>query len=89
MANLTSKDGGSHSAPSANLLQRFFLLRLQRMVAVRRERAPFPDVEERDLRLLDRSVYSTFCDCLDLGVAEEARAILYGEDDGPLSDRNE
>ena len=51
------------------------------MVALRREHAPHLEAGAPDLRLLDRSVYSTFCDCLDLGVAAEARAVLSGEHD--------
>ncbi len=89
MAKLTSQDSGRRNVGSADYLQRFFLERLARMVATRRERAPFLEAGELDLRLLDKAVYSTFCDCLDLGVGEKARAILRGEETTYLSGRSE
>ncbi len=85
MGNLTSQGSGSRSGNDTiapRYLQRFFLTRLRRFVSVRRQRGPLLDAGDLDLRLLDRAVYSTFCDCLDLGVGEEARAILRNESAG-------
>ncbi|MHB1162190.1 MAG: hypothetical protein ACYC3V_17940 [Chloroflexota bacterium] len=76
----TSRDNSSRSGRkdrSTRYLQRFFLARLQRMVAVRREQDP--EAGDPNLRLLDKAVYSTFCDCLDLGAGDEARAALRHE----------
>lgn len=77
-SNLISQDSSrsGQKGRATKLLQRFFLKRLQHMVAVRRERGPLLGAGDPDLRLLDKAVYSTFCDCLDLGAGEEARAVL-------------
>ncbi len=82
MSKLVSQDSGNLSGParSPEYLRRFFLARLERVVAVRRERAPLLEAGSMDLRLLDKAVYSTYCDCLDLGASKAARAILRGED---------
>jgi hypothetical protein len=85
LGNVTSKDTGSRSGRKGSApkyLQRFFLQRLDHVVSVRREHAASLEVAEFDLRLLDKAVYSTYCDCLDLGIGDDARAILrdqYGE----------
>ena len=82
MSNLISQDNGKrngHNTGTPQYLQRFFLERLRRLVAIRRERGPLFDVGDFDLRLLDKAVYSTFCDCLDLDSGAEARAILRHE----------
>ncbi|MGE5620776.1 MAG: hypothetical protein ACM3US_16125 [Sphingomonadaceae bacterium] len=83
--NTTSRDNSSrsgHEDRSAQHLQRFFLERLLRMVAIRNERGPLLEAGDPDLRLLDKAVYSTFCDCLDLGAGERARAILHHQPAG-------
>ena len=72
MGNLTSQGNGNRT----DYLREFFIMRLEHMVAVRRERGPELGAGSTDLRLLDKAVYSTFCDCLDLGLAGEAKAIL-------------
>lgn len=74
--SLSRNGRGSRSTPR---LRRLFLKRLRRVVDMRRERAPLLEPGASDLRLLDRAVYSTYCDCLDLGAGEEARAILREE----------
>jgi hypothetical protein len=79
LGNVISQDSGNRSrrkGGAPKYLQRFFLQRLDRIVSVRRERGPLLDAGDLDLRLLDKAVYSTFCDCLDLGVGDDARAIL-------------
>ena len=96
MGNLISQDSSNrsgHNTGAPRYLQRFFLKRLRRFVSIRRERGPLVDAGDFELRLLDKAVYSTFCDCLDLDAGEEARAILRheiagvdtGESDGNLS----
>ncbi|HEX9015756.1 MAG TPA: hypothetical protein VF960_07105 [Chloroflexota bacterium] len=82
MGNLISQDNGNRSGRKGGApkyLQRFFLQRLNRLVSVRRERGPFLDPGDFDLHLLDKAVYSTYCDCLDLGVGDDARSILRNE----------
>lgn len=80
--NLTSRDSSSlgHGVDQPSpTLRRFFLARLRDLVALRSEHArQLPDGDP-NLRLLDKAIYSIYCDCLDLGVGEEARAILRHE----------
>ncbi len=82
MGNLISQDSSNrsgHNTGAPRYLQRFFLKRLRRLVSIRRERGPLMDAGDFELHLLDKAVYSTFCDCLDLDAGEEARAILRHE----------
>jgi len=55
-------------------LQLHFLTRLERLLRLRHQRmgAMSPDM----MRLLDRAIYSTYCDCLDLGVGAEAQQLI-------------
>jgi hypothetical protein len=57
----------------------FFLARLARFVALREQYVGIADEDLNLARLLNKCIYSSFCDCLDLGVGEEARTILRGE----------
>lgn len=81
MGNLTYKDGSRSGSKmnSVKYQRRFFLARLRRLVAARHQHGSLEDAGSPNLRLLDKAVYSTFCDCLDLGVGEEARTILRHE----------
>lgn len=81
MGNITYKDGSRNGGKmnSVRYQRRFFLARLRRLVAARQRHGSLEDAGSLNLRLLDRAVYSTFCDCLDLGVGEEARTILRHE----------
>ncbi len=54
--------------------QRMFLLRLRRLLWLRR--SCVGQLDDSILRVLDRSIYSTYCDCLEMGVGEEARQLL-------------
>ncbi len=55
-------------------LQLHFLTRLERLLRLRHQQmgAMSPDT----VRLLDRAIYSTYCDCLDLGVGAEAQRLI-------------
>lgn len=55
-------------------MQRVFLLRLRRLTWLRRSCAG--QLDESVLKVLDRAIYSTFCDCVELGVTDEARQVL-------------
>lgn len=50
--------------------------RLKRLLRLRRDH--FDELNDAGLRLLDRSIFATFCDCVDIGQREEARGILNG-----------
>jgi hypothetical protein len=51
-----------------------FLRRLRRLLLLRYQAAQYFD--ELDVRLLDRCIYATFCDCQDLDVGDPARQLL-------------
>ncbi|MCS7276084.1 MAG: hypothetical protein NZ695_03610 [Dehalococcoidia bacterium] len=55
-------------------LQSYFLGRLERLLRQRYEHQDLLSPEA--VRLLDRAIYSTYCDCLDLGVGSEAQRLL-------------
>jgi len=81
--NLTSQDNsglGRRVDEPSPALRRFFLSRLRDMVALRSEHARRLPDGDPNLRLLDKAIYSIYCDCLDLGVGEDARAILRHEE---------
>lgn len=54
--------------------QRMFLLRLRRLIWLRR--SCVGQLDDSVLKVLDKSIYSTYCDCLEQGVGEEARQLL-------------
>lgn len=56
-------------------LQLYFLRRLLRLVRMRQEQAGRLNAE--GLRLLDRAIFSSYCDCLDQGVGSVAQSILH------------
>lgn len=61
-----------------NVVQRFFLSRLETLVAARR--APDTHHDRSQRRLLDHAIYSTYRDCLSLGMVEEARSVLHDQE---------
>jgi hypothetical protein len=63
------------SEGSYSPLQLHFLRRLTRLLALRADQST--DLNEDGLRLLDRAIYSTYCDAVDLGVTDEAQRLLH------------
>ena len=61
---------GSHSP-----LQLHYLRRLNRMLRLRSEQSR--QLNDDGVRLLDRAIYSTYCDAVDLGVTSEAQRLLH------------
>ncbi len=59
------------NATEANL----FVRRLRRLVGIRLEHGP--RMNTQGLRLLDHAIYSTFCDCRDLGRGDEANTLVH------------
>ena len=55
-------------------MQRMFLARLRRLTWLRRSCSH--QMEESTLRALDKSIYSTYCDCAELGLNEQAHDLL-------------
>lgn len=55
-------------------MQRVFLLRLRRLTWLRRSCSG--QLEETIVRVLDKAIYSTYCDCVELGVESQAQELL-------------
>jgi len=55
-------------------LREGYLQRLRRLLRLRRDH--FEELNEQGLRLLDRSIFATYCDCIDIGRGNEARDVL-------------
>ena len=73
--------GGQHNWVDAGrytVVQRFFLARIERLVALRK--APDFQAEPWQNALLNRAIYSTYRDCLEQGLADEARLVLRPEE---------
>jgi hypothetical protein len=62
----------THARPEQ--LRDGYLRRLRRLLRLRRDH--FDELNEQGLRLLDRSIFAAYCDCLDIGQGEAARAVL-------------
>ena len=63
------------SESSYSPLQLHFLRRLSRLLHLRAEQSG--QLNEEGLRLIDRAIYSTYCDSVDLGVTAEAQNLLH------------
>jgi hypothetical protein len=63
-------DTGSYTA-----LQQHFLGRLNRLLKLRSDQSV--QLNEEGQRLIDRTIYSIYCDAVDLGATEEAQAMLH------------
>jgi hypothetical protein len=63
------------SESSYSPLQLHFLRRLHRLLRLRSDQGG--QLNNGGLRLLDRTIYSTYCDAVDLGVVEEAQKLLH------------
>lgn len=69
-----NKRPGTDLGPDvATETQALFLLRLRHLLDKRHGGGKFTDDQ---FRLLDKAIYSTFCDCLELKVSAQARSIL-------------
>ena len=51
-----------------------YLNRLRRLLRLRRDH--FDELNEQGLRLLDRSIFASYCDCIDIGQGEAARSVM-------------
>jgi len=55
-------------------LREGYLSRLRRLLRLRRDH--MDELNEQGLRLLDRSIFAAYCDCIDIGQGDAARAVL-------------
>ena len=62
-------------------IQALFLNRLERLIRLRREYRE--DLNPLGFRLLDRSIYATYQDCIDHGAADRARAVMAAHEAKP------
>jgi hypothetical protein len=62
----------SHARPDQ--LRDGYLSRLRRLLRLRRDH--FEELNEQGLRLLDRSIFAAYCDCLDIGQGAAAKSVL-------------
>jgi hypothetical protein len=63
------------SEGSYSPLQLHFLRRLNRLLRLRGDQTG--ELNEDGMRLIDRAIYSTYCDAVDLGVTDEAQRLLH------------
>ena len=63
------------SEASYSPLQFHFLRRLHRLLRLRREQSG--QLNGDGVRLIDRAIYSTYCDAVDVGVGVEAQEVLH------------
>jgi hypothetical protein len=61
---------------SYSALQLFFLMRLSFLVRRRKEELASLDPSHWKFKLLNKALYSNFCDCVEEGVGEEAKVLL-------------
>jgi hypothetical protein len=62
---------------SSRDLQKAYLQRLRRLLRLRRDH--HCQLNEVGLRLLDRSIFAAYCDCLDVGAGSFAQHVLRRE----------
>lgn len=60
---------------SYSALQLYFLRRLNRLLRLRSDQGG--QLNDDGVRLIDRAIYSTYCDAVDLGVMDEAQSLLH------------
>jgi len=68
---LSNVEGDSAFSP----LQLHYLRRLNRLLRLRTDQRGL--LNEEGMRLIDRAIYSTYCDAADLGVTAEAQELLH------------
>jgi len=64
----------TESEASYSPLQLHFLRRLNRLLRLRQEQSA--ELNGEGVRLIDRAIYSTYCDACDVGVVAEAQKLL-------------
>lgn len=69
---------------SYNEQQLFFLVRISYMAKQRSEFASTMDGSDWRMRLLNKAQYSTYRDCVELGVGDEAKRFI-AQQTGPIS----
>ena len=71
-----SQQAGSTGVGAYSPVQLLFLMRLARLLRERQEWLDRLPPDDWRVRLLHKSIYSSFRDCLELGVGEDARNLF-------------
>ena len=74
--NVEAVPPASSGLKSYSALQLFFLMRLSYLVRRRKEELASLDPSHWKFKLLNKALYSTFCDSVEEGVGEEAKVLL-------------
>lgn len=64
----------SLSVANNEMLADGYLSRLRRLLRLRRDH--YDELNDQGLRLLDRSIFAAFCDCVDIGQTKAAKDVL-------------
>lgn len=75
MVSEQGQASGPSTSGAVTGLARYFLSRLERLVQIRQTQSG--QLSNEVIRILDRAIYTTLCDCIDAGAGEVARAILH------------
>lgn len=59
---------------TSDQLREGYLQRLRRLLRLRRDH--FDELNDQGLRLLDRSIFAAYCDCIDIGQGDAAKDVL-------------
>ena len=57
-------------------MQLLFLLRLSRMLRQKEEYAKLLSPDDWRMKLFNKAIYSTFCDCVQQGIGDDAKALF-------------
>ncbi len=74
--NVGATPAGASGLKSYSALQLFFLMRLSYLVRRRKEELASLDPSHWKFKLLNKALYSTYCDAVAEGVGEEAKVLL-------------
>ncbi len=64
---------------SYSRIQVHCLLRLARLLTLRREQADSFPADDWRAKLMNKATYSTYCDCMEAGVGNDARVLFQQE----------
>jgi hypothetical protein len=71
-----NRSQNNFSARGYNPLQTLFLLRLKSLVDKRRQHVGVLPPTDWRIRLIDKALYSSYTDCVQVGLAEEAEKLI-------------
>jgi len=66
-------------------VQLFFIIRLSKLIGQRRDCERALDTDDWRMKLLNKSIYSIYRDCVELGIGEDARTLFRQEKNAPAS----